>query len=117
MNCEFARDRLFYQLHDIIHDEWKFSHGGAEHKIKMSGNRASHDGDLIKRWCVAGKCLAVKPCIVMVYHFAVSLGLTRFSRLPPKQTSEKFGDNSKKRVERALGGTVLGSLTVLPVVA
>jgi hypothetical protein len=39
----------------------------------------------------------------VVYHFAVSLGLTRFSRLPPKQTSEKFGDNSKKRVERALG--------------
>jgi DNA-binding transcriptional LysR family regulator len=56
---------LFYQLYDIIHDVWKFTHSGTEYKIKMSGNRASNDGDLVRRWCVAGKGLAVKSCLDM----------------------------------------------------
>jgi len=56
---------LFYQLNDIIHDVWGFSRGGTEYKIKMSGNRASNDGDLVRRWCVAGKGLAVKSCLDM----------------------------------------------------
>lgn len=54
---------LFYQLHDITNDVWKFTHEGTEFKIKMNGNRASNDGDLVRRWCVAGKGLAVKSCI------------------------------------------------------
>jgi len=62
-----SHNGLFYQLYDIIHDVWKFSHSGtgAEYKIKMSGNRASNDGDLVRRWCVAGKGLAVKSCLDM----------------------------------------------------
>ena len=31
----------------------------------MSGNRASNDGDLVRRWCVSGKGLAVKSCLDM----------------------------------------------------
>lgn len=34
-------------------------------KIKMSGNRASNDGDLVRRWCVAGKGMAIKSCLDM----------------------------------------------------
>jgi len=60
-----SHNGLFYQLHDIIHDVWEFSHGGTDYKIKMSGNRASNDGDLVRRWCVAGKGLAVKSCLDM----------------------------------------------------
>ncbi|MDY0250928.1 MAG: LysR family transcriptional regulator [Pseudomonas sp.] len=62
-----SHNGLFYQLHDIIHDNWTFSHcsTGAEYKIKMNGNRASNDGDLVRRWCVAGKGLAVKSCLDM----------------------------------------------------
>jgi len=56
---------LFYQLYDITYDVWEFSHGGTEYKIKMSGNRAANDGDLVRRWCVAGKGLAVKSCLDM----------------------------------------------------
>jgi len=56
---------LFYQLHDIIHDDWVFSRGETSYKIKMSGNRASNDGDLVRRWCVAGKGLAMKSCLDM----------------------------------------------------
>ena len=39
--------------------------GGEEFKVKMSGDRASNDGDLVRRWCVAGHGLAVKSCLDM----------------------------------------------------
>jgi len=60
-----SHNGLFYQLYDIVHDVWEFSHRGTKYKIKMSGNRASNDGDLVRRWCVAGKGLAVKSCLDM----------------------------------------------------
>lgn len=60
-----AHNGLFYQLNDVVHDTWTFSQDEAEYKIKMSGNRASNDGDLVRRWCVAGKGLAVKSCLDM----------------------------------------------------
>jgi len=60
-----SHNGLFYQLYDVIHDVWEFSGGGTEYKVKMSGNRASNDGDLVRRWCVAGKGLAVKSCLDM----------------------------------------------------
>lgn len=31
----------------------------------MSSNRAANDGDLVRRWCVADKGLAVKSCLDM----------------------------------------------------
>jgi DNA-binding transcriptional LysR family regulator len=58
-----SHNGLFYQLHDVIHDVWSFTHGETEFKVKMSGDRASNDGDLVRRWCVAGKGLAVKSCL------------------------------------------------------
>ncbi|MBU2919038.1 LysR family transcriptional regulator [Psychrosphaera sp. F3M07] len=58
-----SHNGLFYQLHDVINDVWTFTSNGQEHKIKMSGNRASNDGDLVRRWCVAGHGLAVKSCL------------------------------------------------------
>ncbi len=60
-----SHNGLFYQLYDMTHDVWEFSHYGTKYKIKMSGNRASNDGDLVRRWCVAGKGLAVKSCLDM----------------------------------------------------
>jgi len=68
-----AHNGLFYQLHDVLHDVWWFekvdSEGnekaGTVEKIKMSGNRASNDGDLVRRWCVSGKGLAIKSCLDM----------------------------------------------------
>ncbi len=66
-----SHNGLFYQLHDMIHSTWEFSRipdtgyrtDSAEYKIKMNGNRASNDGDFVRRWCVAGKGLAIKSCI------------------------------------------------------
>ena len=60
-----SHNGLFYQLNDIVHNVWKFSHGETEYKVKMSGNRASNDGDLVRRWCAAGKGVAVKSCLDM----------------------------------------------------
>lgn len=56
---------LFYQLHDVIYDTWTFTQGQSTFKVKMKGNRASNDGDLVRRWCAAGKGLAVKSCLDM----------------------------------------------------
>ena len=60
-----SHNGLFYQLYDVIHDLWTFSDGITEYKVKMSGNRAANDGDLVRRWCVAGKGLAIKSCLDM----------------------------------------------------
>ncbi len=56
---------LFYQLNDITHDVWRFFHQGSMFKVKMRGNRASNDSDLVRRWCVAGKGLAIKSSLDM----------------------------------------------------
>lgn len=60
-----SHNGLFYQLYDIIHDEWKFTKGETDYKVKMKGDRAANDGDLVRRWCVAGKGLAIKSCLDM----------------------------------------------------
>lgn len=60
-----SHNKLFYQPYDIINDVWTFTRNDTEYKVKMSGNRASNDGDLVRRWCVAGKGLAVKSCLDM----------------------------------------------------
>ena len=56
---------LLYQLYDITHDTWKFTRGEEQFKIRMKSNRTANDGDLVRRWCVAGKGLAVKSCLDM----------------------------------------------------
>jgi len=60
-----SHNGLFYQLYDITHDEWTFTRDDQEYKIKMNGDRAANDGDLVRRWCVAGKGLAIKSCLDM----------------------------------------------------
>ena len=77
---------LFYQLYDIIHDVWKFSHQGVEYKIKMSGNRASNDGDLVRRWCVAGKGLAVKSCLDMADDLLSGRVISVMPEFKPRST-------------------------------
>lgn len=56
---------LFYQLNDVVHNTWEFSKGSEKFKIKLNGNRAANDGDLVRRWCVAGKGIAIKSSLDM----------------------------------------------------
>lgn len=51
---------LFYQLHDKVYSEWELSYQNTPIKVKMKGNRIANDGDLVRRWAVAGKGVAVK---------------------------------------------------------
>ena len=60
-----SHNGLFYQLYDVTHDVWEFSRDGKKFRVKMNGDRSSNDGDLVRRWCVAGKGLAVKSCLDM----------------------------------------------------
>jgi DNA-binding transcriptional LysR family regulator len=60
-----AHNGLFYQLHDLIYDEWDFFGKNGLVKVKMTGNRASNDAELVRRWCVAGHGLATKSMLDM----------------------------------------------------
>ena len=54
---------LFYQLNDVTHSVWTFSKDNEDYKIKMKGQRSANDGDIVRRWCVAGHGLAVKSVL------------------------------------------------------
>ncbi|CAH0540302.1 LysR family transcriptional regulator [Vibrio marisflavi] len=56
---------LCYQLHDILQNEWVFSEEKRSHKVKLTSNRGSNDGDLVRRWCVSGKGIAIKSSLDM----------------------------------------------------
>lgn len=77
---------LLYQLHDIIHDVWEFEGNSEQHKIKMQGNRASNDSDLVRRWCVAGKGLAAKSCLDMADDLLTGRVVSVLPRIQPKPT-------------------------------
>ncbi|WED23742.1 LysR substrate-binding domain-containing protein [Vibrio sp. JC009] len=64
-NDLLSHNALLYQLHDTLQDTWKFSDGKQDYKIKLKGNRASNDGDLVRRWCASGHGLAIKSCLDM----------------------------------------------------
>jgi DNA-binding transcriptional LysR family regulator len=81
-----SHNGLFYQLYDITHDVWEFSDGETGYKIKMSGNRASNDGDLVRRWCVAGKGLAVKSCLDMATDLLAGRVVNVMPEFKPRTT-------------------------------
>lgn len=75
-----SHNGLFYQLYDITYDAWTFSDGKNDYRIKMRGNRASNDGDLVRRWCIAGHGVAVKSSL----DIAADLLAGRVIHLMPK---------------------------------
>lgn len=60
-----AHNGLFYQLYDRLYDVWSLGGEGKEFKVKLKSDRAANDGDLIRRWCVAGRGVALKSCLDM----------------------------------------------------
>lgn len=64
-NIDELRDcnGLFYQLHDKVYKEWEFLHQEKQLKIKMQGNRTANDGEVVRKWAVAGKGVAVKSSL------------------------------------------------------
>jgi len=81
-----SHNGLFYQLQDITHDVWDFSHQDTTLKIKMRGNRVSNDGDLVRRWCVAGKGMAMKSALDMSNDLLSGKVVSLLPEFTPKPT-------------------------------
>lgn len=47
-------------LGNALHERWRFFDGDRECSVAISGNRVSDDGDLVRRWALAGEGLAYK---------------------------------------------------------
>ncbi|WP_299768877.1 LysR family transcriptional regulator [uncultured Pseudoteredinibacter sp.] len=56
---------LLYQLHGLSHDLWEFTHQGSSHRLRMHSNHMCNDGDIVRRWCIAAKGIAVKSSLDM----------------------------------------------------
>ncbi|TKI18554.1 LysR family transcriptional regulator, partial [Bacillus pumilus] len=47
-------------LSETMHDRWTFERDDGERVVRVTGNRTSDDGELVRRWAVAGQGLAYK---------------------------------------------------------
>lgn len=47
-------------LSDTLHTRWSFFRGHELHALNVSGNRSSDDGELVRRWALAGLGIAYK---------------------------------------------------------
>ncbi|MDO6489097.1 LysR substrate-binding domain-containing protein [Colwellia sp. 6_MG-2023] len=77
---------LLYQLHDIIHDVWEFTHQEKLMKVKMPSNRASNDAELVRRWCVNGKGIATKSSLDMSHDLLNDNIVSILKDFAPKPT-------------------------------
>jgi DNA-binding transcriptional LysR family regulator len=51
---------LCFMLNDQVHDRWRFSRDGEESQVNVRGNRIADDGEVVRRWAVAGHGIAYK---------------------------------------------------------
>ncbi|MCX5542784.1 LysR family transcriptional regulator [Paraburkholderia sp. CNPSo 3076] len=51
---------LRFALSDTLHDRWTFYRGDEASVVNVHGNRSSDDGELVRRWAVAGHGIAYK---------------------------------------------------------
>ncbi|UPG85236.1 LysR family transcriptional regulator [Luteibacter aegosomatis] len=51
---------LRFALSDTLHDRWTFFSGGKPEMVTVHGDRSSDDGELVRRWAVAGLGMAYK---------------------------------------------------------
>jgi DNA-binding transcriptional LysR family regulator len=51
---------LRFALSDLLHDRWTFYRDGEPTIVSVHGNRSSDDGELVRRWAVAGRGIAYK---------------------------------------------------------
>lgn len=56
---------LRYMLAGIPHNHWTFQHRNQKIKVKVTGNRVANDADVVRRWVIADKGIALKSRIDM----------------------------------------------------
>jgi DNA-binding transcriptional LysR family regulator len=81
-----THNALLYQLHDIVHDVWQFSHQNEIIKVKMNSNRAANDAELVRRWCVAGKGVAAKSILDMSHDLLADRVVHLLPDFEPQKT-------------------------------
>jgi len=77
---------LFYQLQERINDTWEFFDNDRITKVKMKGRRAANDGDLVRRWCLKSKGLAVKSAIDIAEDLLAGNLVPLMANYPHKST-------------------------------
>lgn len=75
---------LCFLLGDYVHDRWRFFQGDREFSVQVKGNRISDDGDVARRWAIAGQGIAYKSAL----DVAGDLRAGRLIRLCPGFTGE-----------------------------
>lgn len=81
-----GHNTLLYQLHEIIHDVWEFSRDSELFKVKVQGDLASNDAELVRRWCVNGKGIAAKSILDMSHDLRNEHVVSILSEFAPKPT-------------------------------
>lgn len=81
-----AHNGLLYQLHDMLHDVWSFTRDNKQYKVKVTGNRAGNDGELVRRWCVAGKGVAAKSSLDIAQDLLAGRVVPLLEDYQPKST-------------------------------
>lgn len=54
---------LCFVLGDDVHNRWRFHRDGDERVIDVRGDRISDDGDIVRRWALAGVGIACKSAL------------------------------------------------------
>lgn len=55
-----AHNCLSFVLGETLHDRWAFERDGTAMTVPVKGDRVGDDGDLVRRWALAGKGIAYK---------------------------------------------------------
>ncbi len=75
---------LCFLLGELVHDRWRFFKDGQELAVQVRGNRISDDGDVARRWALAGQGIAYKSAL----DVAADLQAGRLRRLCPDFAGE-----------------------------
>lgn len=58
-----TRNCLCFALGDDLHDQWRFQGGDGECVVDVRGDRMSDDGDIVRRWALAGHGIVYKSAL------------------------------------------------------
>ncbi len=72
-----AHNCLSYVLGDDVHDRWRFWRDGRETSVVVQGDRVADDGEVVRRWAVAGHGIVYKSGL----DVATDLAAGRLERL------------------------------------
>ncbi|MCW8329045.1 LysR family transcriptional regulator [Photobacterium sp. SDRW27] len=61
----YQHNCLLYRIGNSVFDHWAFFDNDGKYDIRVVGNRVSNDADVVHRWAVAGKGIALKSRLDM----------------------------------------------------